>query len=362
MSESKKNLPIQWFIITCSNGNEDTVIKNLKAKVQAMHLDEYIVDAKVIKKREIIEDFFDDKNPQKLPPKSMRNSTNIKWKTLGNGKYQKVKIIDRNKFPGYIYVKMVMNDDTWYAVRNAQNVSGLVGSSGKGTKPFPITIEEELLLSGECEDPNTRIVITPNAIIEMDRKKFDENGNLIGFEDSINNLKNDIKTEKMFSDEIQKIMYVNHQDKIEDGNLSNLPNNEDIVSSSNDFIKKNIDIKSEEKHINTSNTNEIQNELKEPNNVIEKFDVVEKKINLNDKSKLFSEVNFSEQNNNFYTDKSKSEFKVGHTVEIILGEYIGLNGVIIGLNDEIQKANVEIEIMGKNTNIYLPYTDIKLKK
>lgn len=181
-AKSKKIINLaQWYIVTCSNGYEDTVIKNLKAKVAAMHFGDLILDAKVIKIRTTIEEEFDSNNPEKVPPKNMRNSVNIKWKTLGKGKYLKVKIVDKNKFPGYIYVKMVMTDDTWYAVRNAPNITGLIGSSGKRTKPIPINFDEEMLLSGETDDPSRRIVVEPNAIIDMDRNLFDEEGKLIGF-------------------------------------------------------------------------------------------------------------------------------------------------------------------------------------
>lgn len=60
------------------------------------------------------------------------------------------------------------------------NITGIVGSSGKGAKPIPISSSEELdLLNGESFDQNYRIVITPNAIIEMDRNLFNERGELI---------------------------------------------------------------------------------------------------------------------------------------------------------------------------------------
>ncbi|WP_052663510.1 transcription termination/antitermination protein NusG [[Mycoplasma] testudinis] len=180
--KSKIKNPAQWYITTCSNGNEDTVIKNLKAKIVALNFQDKVLDAKVIKSRTTVEEIFNDADPEHTPPKNMRNTANVKWKTLGEGKYLKVKIVDKNKFPGYIYVQMIMADDTWYVVRNAPNITGLVGSSGKGAKPIPIRFEEEMLLSGESEDPNIRVLMLDNAIIEMDREKFDEHGNLIGFE------------------------------------------------------------------------------------------------------------------------------------------------------------------------------------
>ncbi len=47
--------------------------------------------------------------------------------------------VQRKLFPGYVLVKMVMNDDTWYVVRNTRGVTGFVGP---GSKPVPLTEEE----------------------------------------------------------------------------------------------------------------------------------------------------------------------------------------------------------------------------
>lgn len=310
MSNKSKNkeIPVQWFVTTCTNGNEDTVIKNLKAKVQAMHFGEYIIDAKIIKRRDVIEEIFDDNNSQKLPPKSMRNSANIKWKTLGNGKYLKIKIIDRNKFPGYIYVKMIMNDDTWFAVRNAQNISGLVGSSGRGAKPIPITFDEEMLLSGESLDPDYYAIVTQNAIIEVPRDKFDSNGNLLGFEDTnFNTQNNKIQT----------------------------------VTDVSDFLE------------NSSIENDFSNE---PNINLTHNDI-------NKTSKLIPELsNASNENVNDKNFSNNSNFKIGHMVTILFKDYLGLDGQIVNLDLNKQEAEITIELMGKTTNIFLPFNQIKLKE
>ena len=42
-------------------------------------------------------------------------------------------------FPGYILVEMIMTDEAWFIVRNTPGVTGFIGSSGKGAKPFPLT-------------------------------------------------------------------------------------------------------------------------------------------------------------------------------------------------------------------------------
>ncbi|WP_373590370.1 transcription termination/antitermination protein NusG [Metamycoplasma equirhinis] len=65
---------------------------------------------------------------------------------------------------GYIFINMVMTDDSWYLVRNTQYVTGLIGSSGKGAKPTPISdrkfktmiqVEENLTKKFESGDIET---------------------------------------------------------------------------------------------------------------------------------------------------------------------------------------------------------------
>lgn len=45
----------------------------------------------------------------------------------------------KKMFPGYVLVEMIMTDEIWFVVRNTQGVTGFIGSSGKGAKPFPLT-------------------------------------------------------------------------------------------------------------------------------------------------------------------------------------------------------------------------------
>ena len=56
------------------------------------------------------------------------------------------KTFDRKVFPGYVLVKMVMTDDSWYIIKNVRGVTGFVGS---GTKPTPLTEDEVLALGVE---------------------------------------------------------------------------------------------------------------------------------------------------------------------------------------------------------------------
>lgn len=48
----------------------------------------------------------------------------------------------KNLFSGYVLVQMIMTDEAWYVVRNTPGVTGFIGSSGKGAKPFPVSQEE----------------------------------------------------------------------------------------------------------------------------------------------------------------------------------------------------------------------------
>ena len=48
----------------------------------------------------------------------------------------------KNFYPGYVFVEMVMTDEAWFVVRNTPGVTGFIGSSGKGAKPFPVTREQ----------------------------------------------------------------------------------------------------------------------------------------------------------------------------------------------------------------------------
>ena len=58
----------------------------------------------------------------------------------------KRKVVNRKMLPGYVMIKMIMNDKTWYVVRNTRGVTGFVGP---GSKPVPLTDEEVTKLGVE---------------------------------------------------------------------------------------------------------------------------------------------------------------------------------------------------------------------
>ena len=58
------------------------------------------------------------------------------------------KQVSKKLFPGYVLINMIMNDDTWYVVRNTRGVTGFVGP---GSKPVPLTEEEMIPLGIQTE-------------------------------------------------------------------------------------------------------------------------------------------------------------------------------------------------------------------
>ncbi len=62
---------------------------------------------------------------------------------------------DKKMFPGYVLVRMVMNQDTWYVVRNTRGVTGFVGP---GSEPTPLS-EEEMLNMGFAEQSEPEMLI-----------------------------------------------------------------------------------------------------------------------------------------------------------------------------------------------------------
>ena len=117
---SPYDLPGDWYVIHSYSGYEKKVKANLETRVRSMHLEDKIFDV-VIPMEEVIE-----------------------------YKAGKKVTVQRKKFPGYVLVRMYLDDDSWYAVRNTPSVTGFVGSQ---TKPTPLSRREvERILGVEKEE------------------------------------------------------------------------------------------------------------------------------------------------------------------------------------------------------------------
>lgn len=132
----KNTQSAQWYIATTIIGSEDKIRESLKEKIVAYKFQNEVIDMRLIKHREItIEEFNDTNNP---PQKIMRNSKNIEWRSSPKG-YEKTTIKEINRFPGYLFINMIMTEEVWYMIRNTNGITGFVGSSGKGAKPIPVS-------------------------------------------------------------------------------------------------------------------------------------------------------------------------------------------------------------------------------
>jgi len=115
-----------WYVINTFANHEAQVKDSLEKRRKNMNLENKIFR---IIAAEYEEPVLDENGKQKM----------TKDKKTGQ---MVPKVKKKNYYPGYIFVEMVMDDYTWYVVRNTPNVSGITGSSGKGAKPFPVPREE----------------------------------------------------------------------------------------------------------------------------------------------------------------------------------------------------------------------------
>lgn len=136
---STQNL-YQWFIITAIGGKEDSIVEALKEKITNFGYNDYVKEFKIFKKNIVTEEIL-KKDDERLP-KNLKNTKTIKWEVLPDGSYKRIKTKVCNKFPGYVFINMIMDKNLWYCIRNTNGVMGFVGSSGKGALPIPISIEE----------------------------------------------------------------------------------------------------------------------------------------------------------------------------------------------------------------------------
>jgi transcriptional antiterminator NusG len=113
MSEAK------WYVVHTYSGYENKVKANIEKTIENRHLEDQILEVRV-PLQDVVE---------------MKNGT--------------AKQVQKKMFPGYVLLNMIMNDDTWYVVRNTRGVTGFVGP---GSKPVPLTDEEMLPLGIQKEN------------------------------------------------------------------------------------------------------------------------------------------------------------------------------------------------------------------
>lgn len=98
----------KWYVVNTYSGHENKAKEKLEMRTVSMGMEDYIFRV-IVPEEKVIE----EKNGVKK---------------------EKIKKL----FPGYILVEMIMTDEAWFVVRNTPGVTGFIGSSGKGAKPFPL--------------------------------------------------------------------------------------------------------------------------------------------------------------------------------------------------------------------------------
>ena len=107
----------RWYVVNTYSGHENRVKENLEKRVESMGIQDSLF--RILVAEEPVIDVKNNKQVEKM----------------------------QNMFPGYVFVEMIMTDDAWYVVRNTPGVTGFIGSSGGGAKPFPVSpVEMESIL------------------------------------------------------------------------------------------------------------------------------------------------------------------------------------------------------------------------
>lgn len=110
---SSPNIGRSWYVVQSYSGCENAVKANIERRIESMNMNEFIFNVLVPEEK-------------KLEKKK-------------NGEYKE---IITKPFPGYVFIDMIVTDETWFMIRNTPMVTGFLGSSGKGTKPVPLSQEE----------------------------------------------------------------------------------------------------------------------------------------------------------------------------------------------------------------------------
>ena len=142
-AEVPRDPRLRWFVIHTYSGYENKVKTNLERRTKTMH----------------------GKGGEKIAEVLVPTE---KEKEIKGGKRREV---DRKIYPGYVLVEMVMDDDSWYVVRNTPGVTGFVGS---GARPVPLEEQEvkRLLKQIHDETPKYRISFQKGSMVRITSGPF----------------------------------------------------------------------------------------------------------------------------------------------------------------------------------------------
>ncbi len=123
----------KWYVVHTYSGYENKVASTLEKTVENRNLQDVIQDVRI--PTEKVTEIGDKGN---------------------------VKEVERKLFPGYVFIKMVYTDETWYVVRNIRGCTGFVGSS---TTPVPLTESEVIKMGVEVKSVEVLYSVGDNVRI-----------------------------------------------------------------------------------------------------------------------------------------------------------------------------------------------------
>ncbi|GIU91239.1 MAG: transcription termination/antitermination protein NusG [Acidimicrobiia bacterium] len=123
---SPYDLPGDWYVIHSYSGYENKVKANLETRIKSMHMEDKIFEVQIP-----MEDVVEFKGGKKIT-------------------------VPKKVFPGYLLVRMKLDDDSWYVVRNTPGVTGFVGASSKPTPLSRREVERFLGVTKEEEKPKPK--------------------------------------------------------------------------------------------------------------------------------------------------------------------------------------------------------------
>jgi len=141
----------RWYVVHCYSGYENKVRHAIEQRIESMGMQDRIFEVIVPTEEEV---------------------------EIKDGKRR---VVERRVFPGYILVSMIMDEDSWYVVRNTPGVTGFVGM---GNEPTPLREEEisQIMRRMEAEAPVIKVTFKPGEKVRIIDGPFND---IIGTVDEI---------------------------------------------------------------------------------------------------------------------------------------------------------------------------------
>jgi transcription termination/antitermination protein NusG len=136
MAKQTAKLGRRWYAVHTYSGYEENVKHNLEQRIESLDMQQKIFTVLVPKEKKI---------------------------RIKNGKR---KVVEEKIFPGYVLVEMIVDDDSWFVVRNTPNVTGFIGT---GTIPTPVSDAEVKSLQRRMgvDEPEYKIDVEVNSPVKI---------------------------------------------------------------------------------------------------------------------------------------------------------------------------------------------------